>query len=503
MSTMVRRDRGLKKPDERKMKGEYAYKSMPETKKPLWKYCGLEEPAEIDPEILKKIFSDRVLEYGTLFDYTNNISLQKIRNKVVKISNKMPLFENTLQYGWQEAFKLRETSGKRTIFAIDVNSMFPYTMTLNHYSHPKVIKELKVRVYEDLTGIDNGMVLASFDFADEFFGKIYPHYFFDVDGRKYFEYKQLDFFWISIPELKAIKPYITNLRLQKAYYSPIDIEHPLSGMIKHFYALRQEYKGTVYEKIIKKFLVGSHSCTNSRDFQYIDLTRFKDFYQASAYFFSRGFLIRTPQELLYMADFLTEHQMTDKYIPSLTSEIYSKSRVLLLKTIMDLRAKFPSTQLCYINIDCIHFSVPDEIATEVKSYLEATYVGSELGKFKIEAIAKYGAWFCPGRYYLLDQNFKLVKQADIALKGDDFAFNHERKLEVAYAGKVVVHKHTIFSGNNFKSVEAVNSDNINFKRPTYGELFNLEEYKRKNLVVRDTYNYIKRIAIVKEQNPQA
>lgn len=33
---MVRRDRGLKKPDERKMKGEYAYKSMPETKKPLW-----------------------------------------------------------------------------------------------------------------------------------------------------------------------------------------------------------------------------------------------------------------------------------------------------------------------------------------------------------------------------------------------------------------------------------------------------------------------------------
>ena len=50
MSQMVRRDRGLKKPDERKMKGEYAYKSMPETKKPLWKYCGLEEPADIDPE---------------------------------------------------------------------------------------------------------------------------------------------------------------------------------------------------------------------------------------------------------------------------------------------------------------------------------------------------------------------------------------------------------------------------------------------------------------------
>ena len=49
MSTMVRRDRGLKKPDERKTKGEYAYKSMPETKKPLWKYCGLEEPADIDP----------------------------------------------------------------------------------------------------------------------------------------------------------------------------------------------------------------------------------------------------------------------------------------------------------------------------------------------------------------------------------------------------------------------------------------------------------------------
>lgn len=56
MSTMVRRDRGLKKPDERKMKGEYAYKSMPETNKPLWKYCGLEEPAEIDPDKVIKLF---------------------------------------------------------------------------------------------------------------------------------------------------------------------------------------------------------------------------------------------------------------------------------------------------------------------------------------------------------------------------------------------------------------------------------------------------------------
>lgn len=499
MSTMIKRDRGLKKPDERKIKGEYAYKSMPETKKPLWKYCGLEEPAQIDPEILKKIFSDRVLEYGTLFDYTNNVSLQKIRNKVVKISDKMPVFENALQYGWQEAFKLRETSGKRTIFAIDVNSMFPYTMKLNHYPHPKVIKEQKVFVYEDLVGIENGIVLASFDFKDEFFGKIYPHYFFDINGRKYFEYKQLDFFWISIPELKAIKPYITNIRLKKAYYSPIDIEHPLAGTIKHFYGLRREYKGTVYEKIIKKFLVGSHSCTNSREFRYIDLNRFQDFYQASAYLFSRGFLIRTPQELVAMADGLMEHQMTNKYIPSLTSEIYSKSRVLLLKTIMDLREKFPSMQLCYINIDCIHFSVPDEIASEVKAYLETNYVGNELGQFKIEAIAKYGAWFCPGRYYLLDENFVLVKQADIALKGDDFTFNHERKIEIANHGEIVVHRHTIFSGNNFKRIDVMNNDNINFQRPIYGELFDLDEYKRKNVVVRDTYNYMKRVAVVKEQ----
>jgi hypothetical protein len=496
MSLPIRRDRGLEKP---KKRDENRYKKMPETKKPLWQYCGLEKPEEIDPEVLKKIFSDRVLEYGTLFDYTNNISLQKIRNKVVKISDKMPLFENTLQYGWQEAFKLRETSGKRTIFAIDVNSMFPYTMTLNHYSHPKVIKELKVRLFEDLAGVDNGMVLASFDFSDEFFGKIYPHYFFDVNGRKYFEYKQLDFFWISIPELKAIKPYITNIRLKKAYYSPIDIEHPLAGTIKHFYGLRKEYKGTVYEKIIKKFLVGSHSCTNSREFQYIDLSRFKDFYHVSSYFFSRGFLIRTPEELLYMADFLSEHKMTDKYIPSLTSEIYSKSRVLLLKTIMDLKEKFPSVELCYINIDCIHFSVPDEIASEVKSYLEANYIGNELGQFKIEAIAKYGAWFCPGRYYLLDKDFVLVKQADIAIKGDDFAFNHERKIEIAHQGEIVAHRHTIFSGNNFKHIDVISNDNINFNRPLYGEFFDLEKYKEKNVVVSQTYNYMKRIAIVKDR----
>lgn len=46
----------------------------------------------------------------------------------------------------------------------------------------------------------------------------------------------------------------------------------------------------------------------------------------------------------------------------------------------------------------------------------------------------------------------------------------------------------------------VSNDNINFKRPLYGEFFDLEKYKEKNVVVSQTYNYMKRIAIVKDQN---
>lgn len=461
-----------------------------DTDKPLWKYCGFSEEVELDPKVLKEIFGEKFLKYRTVFDFANQVGITKIKNKIGGLTNCYNShFEKALQYGWQEAFKLAEMREGREVIAIDVNSEFPYVMTLPNYTDPMRVYKAKVYKMADLNNIDNGVVLASFDFKDETVAKLYPKYFFDADGRKYYEYDQLDFFYIGVPELKYLEPYITNIRLREVYYSKQSVFHPCKNTIEFFYKKRLEYKGTPYEKIIKRFLVGIHSCTNSREF--IPYEPKGDFIEKCAELYARGYLVRNEQEYELIKDELFIHKPAGTYIPALTGELYSKARLLILDTVLKLKKEIPSFELCYINIDCIHFSVDKSETDKALEYLtRIKALGNELGQFKVEARGTKGLWLCPGRYFILDKDDKLIKTADIAMKNDDFVFNWQRPIEILMKGGLRKATHKAVAGNDHKYLDK----NDNFVRLKYPQKTDTEKYREKNARVARLFSHFKRIA---------
>lgn len=83
----------------------------------------------------------------------------------------------------------------------------------------------------------------------------------------------------------------------------------------------------------------------------------------------------------------------------LGQRIVARSRIVLLKMMERILGSAPDVQICYANIDSIHFSLPSVHKANVIAWLERE--ASELmGSFKIEAISRHGLWLEPGRYWL-------------------------------------------------------------------------------------------------------
>lgn len=454
-------------------------------------YYGVESLKGVELSTLQEIFSQDVNNFSTFFSYASHVALKKIRNKIHSTKGYDEAWESSLQYGWQEAFKLFENRPDRQILALDVNSQYPYAMSLGGYTNPKYMKRYKVKSISDLAGVDNGIVLVKFDIKDEWFKSIFPHYMYDDEGKKYFKYTQLDYIWLSVSELKAYLPYLANVEPLWLISSLNSIEHPLAGTVKHFYKKRLEYKGTNYEKIIKNFLVAIHSATNPRDFHEVRV-EIDDYIKLNSYLYKNNILCSNPDEIeLFLGDNKTilKHIPSSRYIPPLTAEIYSKSRLIIFKLIEFLHINYPDVELCYINIDGIQLSIDRQIYDKILNSLkDANLIGSELGQYKIEAEADIGVWTAPGRYYLLKDR-KLVKKADISLRDEEFNYLDYKYLFVKDRGQVIAHRHKAISGNNYKYVD----ENYNFIRPDYASKIDIDKLYDKNKKVGELLSYLRRI----------
>lgn len=79
--------------------------------------------------------------------------------------------------------------------------------------------------------------------------------------------------------------------------------------------------------------------------------------------------------------------------------IVARARVVVLEMMERICGNFPDVEICYVNIDSIHFSFPEKHREKVLGFLQAE-ASDEMGSFKIEAITRHGLWLEPGRYWL-------------------------------------------------------------------------------------------------------
>lgn len=96
----------------------------------------------------------------------------------------------------------------------------------------------------------------------------------------------------------------------------------------------------------------------------------------------------------------------------LNQRIVAHGRIRLLQLMEHVQLLSPDTEICYVNIDSVHFSVPTEQLDGILGRLRIE-ASEKMGAFKIESVTKHGLWLEPGRYWLYSNKVEKFRNRSI------------------------------------------------------------------------------------------
>jgi len=96
----------------------------------------------------------------------------------------------------------------------------------------------------------------------------------------------------------------------------------------------------------------------------------------------------------------------------LGQRIVARGRILLLEMMQRILGSAPSVEICYTNIDSIHFSLPTVHLEPVVGWLKSE-CSDALGSFKIESVTRHGLWLEPGRYWLYSDDVEKFRNRSV------------------------------------------------------------------------------------------
>lgn len=99
--------------------------------------------------------------------------------------------------------------------------------------------------------------------------------------------------------------------------------------------------------------------------------------------------------------------------------IVARGRILLLEKMERVLAVAPDVQICYTNIDSIHFSLPTRHLEQALHSL-GTEASNEMGCIKIDAVTAHGLWLEPGRYWLYSDVIEKFKNRSVGDRRNPF-----------------------------------------------------------------------------------
>jgi len=99
--------------------------------------------------------------------------------------------------------------------------------------------------------------------------------------------------------------------------------------------------------------------------------------------------------------------------------VIARSRIVLLEMMEKISQIAPDVEICYANVDSIHFSLPDHHLNLVMDALRSG-ASARMGDYKIDAIAKGGLWLEPGRYWLYSDEIIKFRNRSIRHYGSAF-----------------------------------------------------------------------------------
>ena len=411
---------------------------------------------ELYPFLGIKFISDSSINYKQLLKYLptfdeygsigviNGFAYQchaRIVNKLKTKSSLDAFFTKLSGSGIQEVFCIREQRPNRTIYVLDVNSMYASVMS-QEFTNPKELtyRKLNETLLPD-TKIERGLYYVEIGFPKSswinrvhqihipVFGK-YVHFSFDN--------QEVIKTWLTSDEIEFYRHHFKRIFLIFGIISKSTIKHPLWKLCNGLYSIRRSLSrqgNKQFADKLKLLLASAYSCTHrySPETKFFkskaDLYKFLyQEYDLDGSDLAEFIAFRTHRRDMSIDRLSTHYKVTKRKVDdprnvhSLYYEVIAKARIRLLELI-ECVSEIPDAQVCYCNIDSIHLSVPSGNEQEFKNKI-TNLISNKLGDLKIEAVGNKGIWLEPGRYWIYDDHGKVVKNANIgfAKSRDGFHF---------------------------------------------------------------------------------
>jgi hypothetical protein len=339
----------------------------------------------------------------------------------------------------QNVHVLEERRPDRCVVAIDVNAMYPACMqhsfpnpaSLRHVAFNRTLdagEQLELGLYRCLlSNPSTDFIREHNPFRSFFSGR---HLLASLS-----EPVEVD---LNEFELDYYRRHFGYIHIVDAVISKDAIPHPLAKEARRSFARRRNFRSQGNKPLAdrEKFLSTLLSSCTSRP----DRVRqtFRTRYEALDYF-RLAYGLRPPADEpdvavetwirrskgIAMASGADSISVEGVNMQSgfacylLGQRIVARGRTVLLKLMERILSAAPDVQICYTNIDSIHFSLPTEHLDQTITMLRAE-ASEDMGSFKIEAITRHGLWLEPGRYWLYSDAVEKFKNRSIGDRMNPF-----------------------------------------------------------------------------------
>lgn len=346
--------------------------------------------------------------------------------------------DGRFQMAWhvpvQDVYVLEERRPGRTVIALDVNAM--YSACMQHFiPHPAAMRLVSLgRAYVPGESLAVGLYRCELSNpSTEFIRRHNPFTTFFCGrrlGASLGETIEVD---LNEFEIAYFSRHFSRIHLVDAVVADKVVPHPLAKEARRAFSRRGNYRAQGNKSLAdrEKYLATLLSSCGSRPGRVEKTFSSRD---SAAIDLSDRFGISPPDDEPVAA--------TDAWIsrsqrfsiagseagvrivgPSasqddgstcfmLAQRIVAHGRIHLLGLMERVLALGPEVDICYVNIDSIHFSVPTDRLDEILACLR-TEASSDMGAFKIEAVTAHGLWLEPGRYWLYSDKVEKFRSRGI------------------------------------------------------------------------------------------
>lgn len=344
----------------------------------------------------------------------------------------------------QDAFVLAEERPDHTVIAIDFNSLYPACMQQD-FPAPRQLRQISLqRDFIPGEALSVGLYRCHLSGEVSKFMQKYNPFRSFFSGR-YLGVSLTAGLTVDLNEFEVdfFQRHFQRIYLVDAVVSDRGVAHPLAVEARRAFARRQSYQKHKNKPLAdrEKFRMTLLASCASRPLRE---TRTLPNYPAVLEYLLRRYGIKPHAgepstafvEWLSSGRHVSLTQKDGQYVvegpalgdgsacPSLGQRVVARARTRVLEQMEYFLAEFPSVDVCYTNIDSIHFSVPQEVFKEFFQQLQESAC-NEMGGYKIEAISKHGLWLEHGRYWLYGDKVEKFSNRGV---GDGVAPFNEHKV---------------------------------------------------------------------------